>query len=79
MEIECDTLILSVGLIPYISLLDNIECPTSSTKGAKVNEHMETMIEGVFSCGNCLPGLAKDAGAKIIGETLCSVVGGKKF
>ena len=54
MEIECDTLILSVGLIPYISLLDNIECPTSSTKGAKVNEHMETMIEGVFSCGNCL-------------------------
>ena len=54
MEIECDTLILSVGLIPYISLLDYIDCPTSSTKGAKVNEHMETMIEGIFSCGNCL-------------------------
>ena len=54
MEIECDTLILSVGLSPYISLLDYIDCPTSSTKGAKVNEHMETMIEGIFSCGNCL-------------------------
>ena len=54
MEIECDTLILSVGLIPYISLLDNIDCPASSTKGAKVNEHMETMIPGIFSCGNCL-------------------------
>lgn len=54
MEIECDTLILSVGLIPYISLLDYIDCPTSSTKGAKVNEHMETMIDGIFSCGNCL-------------------------
>ena len=54
MEIECDTLILSVGLIPYISLLDYIDCPTSSTKGAKVNEHMETMIDGSFSCGNCL-------------------------
>ena len=54
MEIECDTLILSVGLIPYISLLDNIDCPTSSTKGAKVNEHMETEIPGIFSCGNCL-------------------------
>lgn len=54
MEIECDTLILSVGLIPYLSLLDYIDCPTSSTKGAKVNEHMETMIEGIFSCGNCL-------------------------
>ncbi len=54
MEIECDTLILSVGLVPYISLLDYIDCPTSSTKGAKVNEHMETMIPGIFSCGNCL-------------------------
>lgn len=54
MEIECDTLILSVGLVPYISLLDYIDCPTSTTKGAKVNEHMETMIEGIFSCGNCL-------------------------
>ena len=54
MEIECDTLILSVGLIPYISLLDNIDCPTCSTKGAIVDEHMQTMIDGIFSCGNCL-------------------------
>ena len=37
MEIDCDTLILSVGLIPYISLLNYINCPLSSTKGAKVN------------------------------------------
>ena len=54
MEIECDTLILSVGLIPYISLLNYIDCPTSTTKGAVVNEHMETKIDGIFSCGNCL-------------------------
>ena len=54
MEIECDTLILSVGLVPYVSLLDHIDCPASSTKGAKVNEHLETMIDGIFSCGNCL-------------------------
>ena len=53
-EIECDTLILSVGLVPYISLLDNIDCPTSSTKGALVNENMETEIDGIFSAGNCL-------------------------
>lgn len=53
-EIECDTLILSVGLIPYISLLNNIDCPTSSTKGALVNENMETQIPGIFTCGNCL-------------------------
>lgn len=54
MEIECDTLILSVGLIPYISLLNYIDCPVSSTKGAVVNEHMETMIDGIFTAGNCL-------------------------
>ena len=54
MEIECDCLILSVGLIPYVSLLDYLHCPTSSTKGALVNEHLETMIPGIFSCGNCL-------------------------
>ena len=53
-EIECDTLILSVGLVPYVSLLDNIDCPTSSTKGAYVNENMETEFEGIFSAGNCL-------------------------
>ena len=54
MEFECDTLILSVGLIPYISLLNYIDCPTSSTKGAIVNQYMETMIDGVFTAGNCL-------------------------
>lgn len=54
MEIPCDTLILSVGLVPYVSLLENIGVPMSSTKGALVNEHMETMIPGIFTCGNCL-------------------------
>ena len=54
MEFECDTLILSVGLIPYISLLNYIDCPTSSTKGAVVNQYMETMVDGIFSAGNCL-------------------------
>ena len=54
MEFECDTLILSVGLIPYISLLNYIDCPTSSTKGALVNQYMETEIEGIFTAGNCL-------------------------
>ena len=54
MEFECDTLILSVGLIPYIQLLNYIDCPTSSTKGAVVNQYMETAIEGVFTAGNCL-------------------------
>ena len=54
MDFECDTLILSVGLIPYISLLNYIDCPTSSTKGAVVNQYMETMVDGIFTAGNCL-------------------------
>jgi len=54
MEIPCDTLVLSVGLVPYVSLLENIRTPMSSTKGALVNEHMETSISGIFTCGNCL-------------------------
>ena len=54
MEFECDTLILSVGLIPYISLLNYIGVPTSSTKGAIVNQYMETMVDGIFTAGNCL-------------------------
>lgn len=51
---EVDTLMLSVGLIPDNVLLDRIDVPSSSTRGAKVNEHMETELDGVFSCGNVL-------------------------
>lgn len=54
MEFECDTLLLSIGLIPNNYLLDNIGVIPSKTRGAVVNEHMETMIPGVFSCGNVL-------------------------
>lgn len=51
---DVDTLLLSVGLIPYNDLLIKIGLPPSRTKGAKVNEHMETGIDGIFSCGNVL-------------------------
>lgn len=54
MEFECDTLLLSIGLIPYVSLLDKMKTEMSSTRGAKVNDIFETSIEGVFACGNCL-------------------------
>ena len=53
--IECDTLMLSVGLIPENELtkqagisLDRI------TNGAVVNEMRETDHEGMFACGNVL-------------------------
>lgn len=53
-EFEVDTLLLSIGLIPNNYLLDNIGVIPSKTRGAVVNEHLETMIGGVFSCGNVL-------------------------
>jgi NADPH-dependent 2,4-dienoyl-CoA reductase/sulfur reductase-like enzyme len=52
---EVDTLLLSVGLIPANDLLENIHVPTNpKTRGAIVNESMETAVAGIFSCGNVL-------------------------
>ncbi|MCK4641773.1 MAG: FAD-dependent oxidoreductase [Candidatus Marinimicrobia bacterium] len=50
---ECDTLLLSVGLIPEneLSLQANIQMDPR-TGGPAVNESMETNVEGIFACGN---------------------------
>ncbi len=54
-KITCDTLLLSVGLIPENELsreagivLDNI------TGGPQVNERGQTSVSGIFTCGNVL-------------------------
>lgn len=51
---DCDTLLLSIGLIPYIPLLDGLKCPNGVNKGPIVYDNMETMIDGFFACGNAL-------------------------
>lgn len=54
-EFECDTLILSVGLIPYNSLLENAGMKLNlKTKGIDVDNNYQGSIEGIFSCGNAL-------------------------
>lgn len=52
-EYECDTLLLSVGLIPEndISRKTGIVIDRR-TSGPIVNEMMETSISGIFACGN---------------------------
>ena len=51
----CDTLLLSVGLIPENELSGNMGVELDSvTSGPVVNESLETNIEGVFACGNVL-------------------------
>ena len=54
-EYPCDTLLLSVGLIPENELSNGMGVEmNSATSGPVVNESLETNIEGVFACGNVL-------------------------
>ncbi len=54
-KIDCDTLILSVGLIPENELSKDAGIELDEvTQGAVVDENLQTSIEGVFACGNVL-------------------------
>lgn len=54
-QYSCDTLLLSVGLIPENELTKGIGAAMSPvTSGPEVNDHLETSVEGVFACGNVL-------------------------
>jgi len=53
--IECDTLILSVGLIPENELAEKLDIPIDKlTKGPEADQDYMTMLDGVFCCGNAL-------------------------
>lgn len=53
--IPCDTLLLSVGLLPENELAKNAEVPLSRvTGGAIVDENLMTGVDGIFECGNVL-------------------------
>jgi len=52
--IECDTLLLSVGLIPENELSLQAGAELSKNGGPIVDENLETTIEGIFACGNVL-------------------------
>ena len=54
-HIPCDTLLLSVGLIPENELSEAANVPLDKrTSGAIVDENRETLIPGIFACGNVL-------------------------
>jgi NADPH-dependent 2,4-dienoyl-CoA reductase/sulfur reductase-like enzyme len=53
--IPCDTLLLSVGLIPENELTLTSGLSLSGiTKGASVNQYMQTEVPYIFACGNVL-------------------------
>ncbi|MFW5889186.1 MAG: NAD(P)/FAD-dependent oxidoreductase, partial [Bacillota bacterium] len=54
-KFEVDTLLLSIGLIPDIMLLDDLEVEIDQlTKSTKINQAYETTVKGLFICGNSL-------------------------
>ena len=54
-EMSCDTILLSVGLIPENELTGEVGIELDPvTRGPIVNESRETEIEGIFACGNVL-------------------------
>ena len=53
--IPCDTLLLSVGLIPENELTRAAGVPMDPiTNGALVDENCQTQVSGIFACGNVL-------------------------
>ena len=54
-EIECDTLMISAGLIPENELTEQAGIEISKdTHGAVVTEDLQTSAKGFFACGNVL-------------------------
>lgn len=54
-RVECDTLILSVGLIPENELAESVGVKLDPrTKGPVCDGQCMTSTDGVFSCGNAL-------------------------
>lgn len=53
--VPCDTLLLSVGLIPEneLSVAAGVELDPS-TRGAVVDQSLQTGVPGIFACGNVL-------------------------
>lgn len=54
-DFDVDTLLMSVGLIPDSTLLEEAGAAIhGKTKGPVVDEHLMTSVEGIFACGNGL-------------------------
>ncbi|ASJ10542.1 pyridine nucleotide-disulfide oxidoreductase [Thermococcus sp. P6] len=54
-KIECDTVILAAGLVPYLKVLEKAGVEVDpATGGPVVNSYLETSIPGIFVAGNAL-------------------------
>ena len=53
-RVDCDTLLLSVGLVPETELFQAAGAPVEKNNGLRVDEHLMTGIPGLFACGNAV-------------------------
>ena len=54
-DVDCDTLLISIGLIPENELTQNMGIGLDVvTGGPRVSSTLETSMPGVFACGNVL-------------------------
>ena len=53
--VDCDTLVLAVGLIPENELANDLSVRVDpKTKGAFVDQNCQTLTDNVYACGNAL-------------------------
>lgn len=53
--VDCDCLVLAVGLIPENELARTLNVPLNkATKGATVDQNCQTLVDGIYACGNAL-------------------------
>ncbi len=54
-DLECDTVLFSVGLIPENEIAKRAGLQiTAGTKGVAVDQYRQTDVTGIFACGNAL-------------------------
>lgn len=51
---KVDTLLLAVGLIPYVSLAEKLGIPLSKSRGPRINQLYQTTLPWFFVAGNAL-------------------------
>lgn len=68
-KMECDAVILTVGMRPNVELARQAGLKIGKLGGIKVNEQMMTCIEDIYACGDCIE--TKDA---VTGEPTLSLL-----
>jgi NADH oxidase (H2O2-forming) len=53
-KVECDMVILSLGIRPNVAVSKQAGIEIGSLGGIKVDEHMRTNVKDVYACGDCV-------------------------